>query len=78
MTTVKSTSAKPMRELKAELVRRGISQVELARRMGIGRSYLSQMLNGIEPLKPHYAKLIATCASIPMSVVLPDGDGATA
>lgn len=74
--TVTTSQRKPLVKLKAELDRRGISQVELARRMQMKRSYLSQMLNGIEPLKPHYARLISICTQIPLRVVLSDGEGA--
>ena len=76
MSVTTSSQRKPLMELKAELVRRGISQVELARRMHIGRSYLSQMLNGIEPLKPHYARLISICTQIQLKVIQGDGEGA--
>ncbi len=56
--SVKTPQRKPLNDLKAELVRKGISQTELARRMNVNRSYLSQILNGIEPMRPHYARLI--------------------
>jgi transcriptional regulator with XRE-family HTH domain len=62
--------------LKAELVRRGITQTELARRMNVNRSYLSQILNGIEPMKPHYARLISVYAKIPLASILPNGQEA--
>lgn len=63
---------RPLNELKAELYRRRITQTELARRMQIGRSYLSQMLNGLEPLKRPYARLISHCTGIPLSIISPD------
>ena len=75
--SVKSPQRQPLNDLKAELVRKGISQTELARRMSVSRSYLSQILNGIEPMKPHYARLISIYAKIPLASIL-DGQEATA
>ena len=75
--SVAISQREPLKELKAELVRRGITQTELARRMQIGRSHLSQMLNGIEPLKPHYARLISYCTGIPLAVILGNGQEAS-
>ena len=71
--SVKNPQRKPLNGLKAELVRRGLSQTELARRMNVNRSYLSQMLNGIEPMRPHYARLISIYAKIPLATILPNG-----
>ena len=68
--SVKSPQRKPMNDLKAELVRKGITQTELARRMSVSRSYLSQILNGIEPMRPHYARLISIYAKIPLASIL--------
>ena len=70
MTT--ATKRRPLRDLKAELVRRGISQTDLARRVHKGRQYLNELLNGHRPIPPDVAKLISFSTGIPLSVILPE------
>ena len=71
-----ATKPRPVRELKAELVRRGISQTELARRIHKGRQYLNELLNGHRPIPPDVAKLISFSTGIPLTTILGDGKAA--
>lgn len=68
-----ATKNQPLRELKAELVRRGITQTELSRRVHKGRQYLNELLNGHRPIPPDVAKLISFSTGIPLAVILGDG-----
>ena len=71
-----ATKPRPLRELKAELVRKGISQTDLARRIHKSRQYLNELLNGHQPIPPDVAKLICFTTRIPLSVIQGDGEGA--
>lgn len=45
--------------LSAQLQARGLSQAELARRLGTQRSYVTQIMTGIKGVSPQYADTIA-------------------
>ncbi len=67
---------RPKRELKAQIVRKGLSQTEVARRIGVSPQHLNAVLNGYEPLTERTARDIAFATGLPLSVVLGgDGDG---
>ncbi len=67
-----------LRDLKAELVRRGITQRELARRVGVSYWHVNDVINGHVVLTDRLARDISRATGIPLSVILPsqDGDGA--
>ena len=68
-----ATKPRPLRNLKAELVRKGISQTDLAGRIHKGRQYLNELLNGHRPIPPDVAKLISFSTGISLAVILGDG-----
>ena len=62
----------PRNDLKAELVRRGITQTELAKLIHKSRVYVGYMLNGQRTLPMDVAELIAFKTGIPLPVILAD------
>lgn len=74
--TKRKTPWPPLRDLKAELARKGLTNKEVARRIGIGRDYFSQVLCGRAPLNERLARDISLATGIPLSVIVPGrGDG---
>ena len=69
------TKMRPLRDLKAEFVRRGLKQKEVARRIGVTHWHLNNVLNGLTPMTERLARDISFATSIPLSVVLGQGDG---
>jgi len=63
------------RELKAELVRRGVTQVELARRVKVSPQHLNSVLNGYDPMTGRLAREIAFAIAVPLSFILPEPVG---
>lgn len=62
--------------LKSELESRGLTQTAVAKRMGITRFYLCNILAGKKPWTFRTARDFAFATGIPLSTILPDGKGA--
>ncbi len=65
------TTSMQSRSLKAELVLKGITITELARRMNRSRTYVSQLVNGRRKMRKDVAEYMAMKTGIPLSVILP-------
>lgn len=66
------------REMKAQLVARGLSQVEVARRAGITSQHLNAVLNGYAPMTDRLARDIAFATGIPLKLIQDHGSEETA
>lgn len=75
-TAMKRRSGTPLDDLRAELERRRLTVTEVARRCGVSRNHLSEVLWGRRRMSETLAKLMAYKTSIPLSVIQGDGEGA--
>jgi transcriptional regulator with XRE-family HTH domain len=76
MRGVKPTE-KGRRDLKAQLVARGMTQMEVAARMGITFVTLSRLLNGHAKWTRYHARGFSFATGIPLAVILPpEGENA--
>ena len=62
-------------DLKAELQRRRLTQVAVAKRMGITHFYLCNILAGRKPWTRRTARDFAFATGIPLADILGDGKG---
>jgi transcriptional regulator with XRE-family HTH domain len=67
-----------MNDLMAEFVRRGLTQTTVARRVGISRGHLSDVLHGRRGMTERLARDIARATGIAMSDFVPDREEVTA
>lgn len=63
------------RDLKAALVRRGITQTDAASRMGISFNTMSRLLNGFAEWTPRHARAFSFATGIPLAQIVGDGKG---
>jgi plasmid maintenance system antidote protein VapI len=66
------------RELKAEIVRSGRVQANVARQIGITPQHFNAVLNGYAPLTDRLARDISRATGIPLATILPSEDGGKA
>ena len=64
--------APPRTDLKAELSRLGLTQREVATKMGIEHTYLSKLVNGRAPFTRLVGRSFAMATGIPLEQVLND------
>ena len=72
-----TAKTKERRDLKAELMRRGLSQKQVARRVGITYWHLNSVLNGAAPMTDRLARDIAFATGIPLKLIQDHGSGET-
>jgi len=66
----------PAREgLRAELRRRGLTQREVARRMGVHEAHVSYLLAGKRPMSPRMGRLLSWATGISLVLVLDSHEG---
>ncbi len=63
-------------DIKAAIVGKGRVQATIARQMGITPQHFNAVLNGYEPLTKRLARDISLAIGIPLTTILPDGNGA--
>ena len=68
----------PRYDLQAEFKRQGLLQKEVASRIGIHESHLSDVMHGRATLTRRLARDISRATGIPLAVILPEGQEATA
>lgn len=71
-----SPSAQAGANIRAEMARRGVSQVELSTQLDLSQSQLSKRLRGDVPLDVDELVKIAEALDVPLSVLLPAGQAA--
>ena len=69
------TVMKERRDLKAELVLRGLTMTQVAERMGVHASTVSRILNGERPFTTIQARAFAFATGVSMSLILPPQAG---
>jgi len=70
----------PREGLRRELQRRGLTQREVARRMGVTEGHLSYLLAGKRPMSPRMGRLLSWATGISLVLILDEheGEGGTA
>lgn len=77
MPTVTRKRPYPIRyDLKAEIVRKGKVQAQVALQIGITKQHFNAVLNGYEPITERLARDMSRATGIPLVTIMPDGDGA--
>jgi transcriptional regulator with XRE-family HTH domain len=68
---------KHRRDLRAELVLRGMNASDAARRMGVNPSTVSRLLSGETPWSERNARAFSFATGIPLATILPNGQEAS-
>ena len=64
-------TAQTGRNVRAEMARAGVSQIDLAERVGLSQSGLSKRLRGVVPFDVNELDSIATALGVPVVALLP-------
>lgn len=64
-------TAQTGRNVRAEMARAGVSQIDLAERVGLSQSGLSKRLRGVVPFDVNELDSIATALGVPVVSLLP-------
>ena len=64
-------TAQTGRNVRAEMARAGVSQIDLAERVGLSQSGLSKRLRGVVPFDVNELDAIATALGVPAVSLLP-------
>lgn len=64
-------TAQTGRNVRAEMARAGVSQIDLAERVGLSQSGLSKRLRGVVPFDVNELDSIATALGVPAVSLLP-------
>ena len=64
-------TAQTGRNVRAEMARAGVSQIDLAERVGLSQSGLSKRLRGVVPFDVNELDSIATALDVPIADLLP-------
>ena len=64
-------TAQTGRNVRAEMARAGVSQIDLAERVGLSQSGLSKRLRGVVPFDVNELDAIATALGVPVVSLLP-------
>ena len=67
-------TAQTGRNVRAEMARAGVSQIDLAERVGLSQSGLSKRLRGVVPFDVNELDSIATALGVPVVSLLPQSE----